>query len=43
MKRFILLALALMLIGATTACNTIRGFGTDLEDAGQYVKNSTNK
>ena len=40
MNRFILTTIALLLTVMTTACNTMQGFGTDVQDAGQYIEHA---
>lgn len=42
MKTFLLLVLILTGFAALTGCNTLRGVGEDVEDAGDAVKDATN-
>ena len=40
--KFTLAALLTLALFAATGCNTVKGFGEDLEAAGQSIKNSGN-
>ena len=42
MKTFLLLVLMLTGLTALTGCNTFRGLGEDVEEAGDAVKDATN-
>ena len=42
MKTFLLFLLLLTGLTALTGCNTFRGLGEDVEDAGDAVKDATN-
>lgn len=41
MKRVIFATVMLMLLGATAACNTIHGFGRDVERAGEKTQDAS--
>jgi predicted small secreted protein len=40
MRRIILATLMLFLVGMTTACNTVRGAGKDVERAGEKTQDA---
>jgi predicted small secreted protein len=42
MKRLAVLALAVLMI-ALTGCNTMRGFGQDMENAGEAIQKKSDK
>jgi len=42
MLRMALALFMLVLVGATAACNTVRGFGQDVEGAGQKTQDAAN-
>jgi predicted small secreted protein len=42
MKRLAVLALAVLMI-ALTGCNTMRGFGQDMEKAGEAIQKKSDK
>lgn len=39
MRNLMLIVLAFAAIAALPACNTVEGFGRDMEDAGQSIQN----
>jgi predicted small secreted protein len=43
MQRLAALILMLMTLWAMSACNTVRGFGQDLEKAGETISNAAKK
>ena len=43
MQRLAALILMLMTLWAMSACNTVRGFGQDLEKAGEAISNAAKK
>ncbi|WP_298014034.1 entericidin A/B family lipoprotein [uncultured Aquabacterium sp.] len=43
MQRLAALILMLMTLWAMSACNTVRGFGQDLERAGETISNAAKK
>jgi predicted small secreted protein len=42
MKKFWVMLAVLGALLSTTACNTVRGVGEDIEDVGDAVKDATN-
>ena len=41
MKRIVFAWIMLMLLGATAACNTVHGFGQDVERAGEKTQDAS--